>query len=133
VPEGWEGEEYPEGKGDHPVVEVSWEDAMAYCNWLSGMTGYSYRLPTEAEWEKAARGEDGRVYPWGDEFNRQKANTKESNIDSTTPVGQIPRVRRRVISGCCTAALSTIVLSLCAALTATNTPQLVGTRLLGFG
>lgn len=49
-----------------PVFGVSWEDAVAYCAWRSGRDGLSYRLPTEAEWEKAARGVDGRLFPWGD-------------------------------------------------------------------
>lgn len=53
---------------EQPVVAVSWVDAVAYCRWLSGVTGGSYRLPTEAEWERAARGGvEGKLFPWGDE------------------------------------------------------------------
>ena len=55
------------GKKQHPVVWVSWKDADEYCDWLSELTGKVYRLPTEAEWEKAARGTDKRIWPWGNE------------------------------------------------------------------
>jgi len=65
---GWFLREPPAGNLDHPVVGVGWRDARAYCEWLSRDTGRTYRLPSEAEWEKAARGRDGRVYPWGDEW-----------------------------------------------------------------
>jgi len=68
-------------------VNVSWFDAVAYCAWLSEKTGKSYHLPTEAEWEKAARGEDGRVYVWGDEWDETKANSMEGEAGDTTPVG----------------------------------------------
>jgi formylglycine-generating enzyme required for sulfatase activity len=75
---------------DHPIAYVSWYDAIAYARWLSEQTGQSWRLPTEAEWEKAARGSDGRAYPWGTIFDSTRCNTAESGQGKTTPVGRYP-------------------------------------------
>jgi formylglycine-generating enzyme required for sulfatase activity len=88
APQDWDDGQYPPDKGGHPVVNVSWNDAQAYGQWLSQKTGKHYRLPTEAEWEKAARGDDGRIYPWGDQFDPTKANIDETKIGDTSPVGQ---------------------------------------------
>jgi formylglycine-generating enzyme required for sulfatase activity len=79
-------------KLDHPVVNVSWHNAMAYCKWLNetlrGEIGdLVLRLPTEAEWEKAARGEYGNEWPWGNEWDSAKCNSKEGGKGGTTPVG----------------------------------------------
>jgi formylglycine-generating enzyme required for sulfatase activity len=87
-PIGWKHGQYPDGKGDHPVAFVSWDDAVSYCGWLNEITGKPYRLPTEAEWEKAAKSTDGSVFPWGNEWAPNKCNTSESEIGDTTPVGQ---------------------------------------------
>ena len=82
-----------EGKEDHPVVQVSWQDGMAYCQWLNQAfgselpEGWVFRLPTEAEWEKAARGEYGQEWPWGSEFDAKKCNSSEGGAKGTTPVG----------------------------------------------
>jgi formylglycine-generating enzyme required for sulfatase activity len=71
----WRDSEAPKARLNHPVTLVRWEDAIAYCAWLSGATARSIRLPTEAEWEKAARGGlEGQRYPWGDSIDRDKAN-----------------------------------------------------------
>jgi formylglycine-generating enzyme required for sulfatase activity len=78
------------GKLDHPVVNVSWQDAVAYAKWLMNQTGQLWRLPSEAEWEKAARGKDGRIYPWGNSFDTSRCNTSEGDRRSTTPVGSYP-------------------------------------------
>jgi formylglycine-generating enzyme required for sulfatase activity len=86
-PDHWERGEPPLGKGDHPVVYVSWHDAVAYCEWLSRVTGRPYQLPSEAQWEKAARGTDGRRYPWGNEYSKKKCNARTSGYGGTTPVG----------------------------------------------
>ncbi len=85
--EGW-------GRDRHPVINISWEDAMAYCRWLSEKIGYGFKLPTEAQWEKAARGTEGRTYPWGNSFPKiDKANFNARNANffkQTTPVGSYP-------------------------------------------
>ena len=73
-------------KSEHPVTNVSWFDAMVFCRWASDLTGKEVRLPTEAEWEKAARGTDERLYPWGDEFDAKKLNCVESGGGGTTLV-----------------------------------------------
>lgn len=75
---------------DHPVVGVSWHEAVAFCRWLAERAGGEIRLPTEAEWEKAARGTDGRTYPWGNEWGDSKANTAELDLKNTTAVGRFP-------------------------------------------
>jgi len=77
----WKDGTYPGGKGDHPVVLVSWEDARAYCEWVGK------RLPTEMEFEKAARGVDGKKYSFGNAWDANKANTWERGIRATMPVG----------------------------------------------
>jgi formylglycine-generating enzyme required for sulfatase activity len=77
-------------KQDHPVIYVSWDDAVAFCHWLSEDTGLVYRLPTEAEWEKAARGTSGRIYPWGNHWDTTRCNTPENGINNTTPVAAYP-------------------------------------------
>lgn len=88
-PENWKDGFYPPGKGNHPVVYVSWFDAMAYCRWLSQVSKAKnkYRLPTEFEWEKAARGTDGREFPWGKTFDKEKCNSRDSGIGDTSPTG----------------------------------------------
>ena len=85
------GSSVPENKEDHPVVNVSWYDATKYCQWLAEVTGKIYRLPSEAEWEKAARGTDGRIYPWGDEWDASRCNTSKGGKRGTTPVGTYPQ------------------------------------------
>jgi formylglycine-generating enzyme required for sulfatase activity len=90
VPEGWTHRTPPRGEEDHPVVNVSWYDARDYCDWLSEVTGRGYGLPSEAEWEKGARGTDGRIYPWGNQWNATRCNSFESGLDKTTSVYAYP-------------------------------------------
>jgi len=80
----------PQWNGDdQPVVGVSWFEAVAYVRWLSAQTGHEFRLPSEAEWEKAARGPEGLIWPWGNTWDAVKFNNGQA-VGKTTPVGQYP-------------------------------------------
>jgi len=109
-PRHWENGRPPKGQESHPVVYVSWREALAYCEWLSQATGKRITLPSEAEWEKAARGglpspahggepalslpkgvgDGGQEYPWGDEWDATRCNNSELELGGTTPVGIFP-------------------------------------------
>lgn len=81
----------PEGRGDHPVVLVDYEDVQAFAAWLSAETGRTWRLPSEAEWEKAMRGTDGRTYPWGNAWDPALLNTEDDGgPGDTVAVGSYP-------------------------------------------
>ncbi|HJS20247.1 MAG TPA: SUMF1/EgtB/PvdO family nonheme iron enzyme [Anaerolineales bacterium] len=77
---GWDGQQIRQGKEDDPVSGVTWMDAIAYCRWLSEQTGREYSLPNEAQWEKACRGGNKTIYPWGDEFDRNRCNHGRSEL-----------------------------------------------------
>jgi len=107
APITWRGPQPPDPLRDHPVVDVSWDEANAFCEWLTmatkderqrtkdeepensslGNSSFVFRLPSEAEWERTARGLDRRSFPWGDAWDTARANTRESGIASTTPAG----------------------------------------------
>jgi formylglycine-generating enzyme required for sulfatase activity len=90
-PYNWSESTPPRGKEDHPVVLVSWHDAVTYCRWLAEVTGKPYRLPSEAEWEKGARGTDGRIYPWGSQWDVKWCNAFGSGKGGTTSVEAYPQ------------------------------------------
>lgn len=83
----WKDGIFPEDKADHPVVGVAYHDTIAFCKWAAEVTGLPVRLPTEPEWEKAARGTDRRLYPWGDEWEADRCNSSEAKSNGTVPVG----------------------------------------------
>jgi len=94
---GWFFTTPPASRHDHPVCGITWYDAVAYCGWLSAQTGRHYRLPTEAEWEKAARSSDARSYPWGEaEPDASRCNTANGRTSAVAahPAGCSPY-------GCC--------------------------------
>jgi iron(II)-dependent oxidoreductase len=76
----WNGNSPYEETLDQPVAGVTWYEAMAYCQWLSSLTDRPYTLPSEAQWEKAARGTDGRLYPWGNEWQADRCNQNEEQL-----------------------------------------------------
>lgn len=86
----WIGGMPPKGRDGHPVVLVSHADARAYARWLGKRTGQAWRLPTEAEWEKAVRGPDGRRFPWGNAFDPGKLNSADKGPFDTVPVRLFP-------------------------------------------
>ncbi len=92
----WNEQRFP--YANHPREMVSWWQALAFCRWLSDKLGQMITLPHEYEWEVAARYPDGRFYPWGNEFESDKANTNEGKIGQTTAVGLYPSGRNAALN-----------------------------------
>ncbi len=86
----WAGPHPPAGQDRWPVTQTAWDAALDYCAWLSRDTGRRYRLPTETEWERAAKADTRRIFPWGDRFDPDCANVLESGRASCTPVDAHP-------------------------------------------
>lgn len=86
----WQADVYPSGQAQHPVVLVSYEDALAYAQWRSERDGVSYRLPSDLEWEKAARGTDGRYFPWGSEWRNDGTNWAKNGPYGTSAIATYP-------------------------------------------
>lgn len=84
---GWDGQKAPQGLGDHPITGVTWYQARAYCEWLRKITGRNYSIPDEAQWEKACRGGNKSIYPWGDEFDSERCNYGRNKV---APVNVYP-------------------------------------------
>ncbi len=87
----WTGQRPPAGRELHPVVLVSYDDAARYADWLSRKTGQSWRLPAAPEWEKAMRGTDGALFPWGDDFDPERLNSHDAGPLDTVEVGRFAR------------------------------------------
>lgn len=84
----WKDGAPPTGREDHPVVLVTYDEAAAYCKWRGELAGHPRRLPTADEYEKAARGDAGIIYPWGNTYDPEKLNSAVKGPGDTTPVGQ---------------------------------------------
>ncbi len=89
-PSGWSSNKVSKEKAEQPVGWVSWYDAEAFCKWLSEKTMKKIGLPTEAQWEKAARGTDGRIYPWGNQAPSTKFANYDGKVGGAIPVGIYP-------------------------------------------
>jgi formylglycine-generating enzyme required for sulfatase activity len=87
-PANWNDDAY--NHPSQPVVGICWYEARAYCAWLNAQTGHDIRLPTEAEWEAAARGMEGRLYAYGNDYDSARCNTFDTHIRRTTPIGVFP-------------------------------------------
>jgi len=86
----WTSQKPPINRAKHPVVLVSWSDANAYAKWLTTKTGQLWQLPTEIQWEKAARGTKGNYFPWGNIYSATLLNTYDAGPFDTVPVGSYP-------------------------------------------
>jgi formylglycine-generating enzyme required for sulfatase activity len=86
----WPGASPPMNREEHPVVLVTWDQAVAYCSWRGTLVGAERRLPTAAEYEYASRGHDGLVYPWGNQFEHKNLNSAVKGPKDTLPVGGFP-------------------------------------------
>lgn len=95
LPLGWSNRLPPSGKEQHPVAGTTWYDASNFCEWLSALVGHKFCLPSEAQWEKAARGGDRRRFPWGDEYSLQKkaCNSGGDWLNESTSVDKYPLSR----------------------------------------
>jgi formylglycine-generating enzyme required for sulfatase activity len=89
----WQGGTYPSGEAEYPVVLVSYPDAIAYAQWRGKQDAASYRLPTAEEWEKAARGKDGRYFPWGNTWRDDATNWAGSGLNHTSAIATFPLSR----------------------------------------
>ncbi|MDB9526845.1 SUMF1/EgtB/PvdO family nonheme iron enzyme [Oscillatoria sp. CS-180] len=93
VPYLWTNSSFPDGLANHPVVLVSYNDAVAYAEWRGQQDGVVYRLPTALEWEKTARGEDGRYFPWGNEWQDDATHWGQSDPFGTSVIARYPLSR----------------------------------------